>query len=306
MTTGSSATLRDLLPVSKDYSRFNREERNYAAILYHLLLKPGGLAKFLEILGHSSVDPAAAKLYFEYAHARDLWCEFGVVNKCIDSRNRGYHKAIVSLLQPPDRLELPPVTEVKRFNHFFHGPPPFQRTAPLEVTRASARQIQMPGRWSHTMFNEWERLGGRDFAERACRLKWAFNVKPDLVIQTSPDSAICVEIKVVSKEGNYSMGIAGSRFPMTQTEMQEYVLKTLLGYETQFVFLSRDGGIPEGEVAANGKSPRKDDMKELRWSEVFEALMPSRDSASSELDFVYEMTESAVLGARQRKARAQK
>jgi hypothetical protein len=139
------------------------------------------------------------------------------------------------------------------------------------------------------MFDDWRRLGGREFAERACRLKWAFNVKPDLVIQTSPASAICVEIKVDSKEGSYSMSRADSRFGMTQTGMQKYVLETLLGYKTEFVFLSRDGKVPKSDDLALGATPTRG----LEWAEVFRWLMPS--GSSDELPFVRVMTGSGVL-----------
>ena len=79
---------------------------------------------------------------------------------------------------------------------------------------------------------------------KTCIFKWAFNAKPDIVIHTSKDEAVCIEAKLKSSEGQYPQSgsekrIFGSRGLgyVRQTGLQRYLMQDLLGIETQFVFL---------------------------------------------------------------------
>ena len=83
----AAANLRSLLPLKQSdssdpvptYADYCREERNFAAILYARLLRPEGLQAFLaRIKGIGPIEyPEQAEVFFEYAHARDLWHRFG-------------------------------------------------------------------------------------------------------------------------------------------------------------------------------------------------------------------------------------
>ena len=60
------ANMRELVGITDGYWYFCREERNLAAILYHLLLCRDNLQRFCDAVGYRSrlADPA---VYFEYA-----------------------------------------------------------------------------------------------------------------------------------------------------------------------------------------------------------------------------------------------
>ena len=61
---------------SNPYYLFNREERNLAAIFYHVLLINNNLKKFLlKLQVDFPVIREEIGIYFEYAFLRDLWYE---------------------------------------------------------------------------------------------------------------------------------------------------------------------------------------------------------------------------------------
>src|SRR4051794_23561551 len=67
-------SIRDSLAFSDPYWKINREERNYAAILYSALLTPGNMERFLAHAGCSfPIVEGEMGAYFEYAFLRDLW-----------------------------------------------------------------------------------------------------------------------------------------------------------------------------------------------------------------------------------------
>src|SRR6478609_8481610 len=175
--------LRTLLGSTDDYEPLSREERNFAAIVHHLLLQPGNLTRFLRLVG--APDPTESErtaVFFEYAYLRDLW----------DSRAGDptlARAAILDWLSPPAQygLEGLPILE---WNTFFGASP-----------LASSVAIQNPGRWSISEFSR--HISEDDFFLRACMFKWAFNATPDLVIHTGKSSAVCIEAKLESGEGHY-------------------------------------------------------------------------------------------------------
>lgn len=67
--------IRNFLGFTGEYYSINREERNLAAILYHLLLLEGNLGIFLTLIGtsHTPDELSKCSIYFEYAYLRDLW-----------------------------------------------------------------------------------------------------------------------------------------------------------------------------------------------------------------------------------------
>jgi hypothetical protein len=108
----------------------------------------------------------------------------------------------------------------------------------------------------------------------ACRLKWAFRAKPDVVINVDNQHALCLELKLDSIEGTYPASGAERKllsdrnmygpggtftFPMHQTKLQRFLMTDLLGLECLFRFVTRSGAVkPEC----------------IPWSELLDALKP--------------------------------
>ena len=114
-------------------------------------------------------------IYFEYAYLRDLWYE-----RVKD--NQVARDLILELLDPPNRDELSGMS-VLDFNTYFGA-----------VPRASSEYIQSPGNWRIQRYRET--ITDDSFFWKTCRFKWGFNAKPDIVIHTSNDTAVCVEAEV--------------------------------------------------------------------------------------------------------------
>jgi len=239
--------LRTLLGSTDDYEPLSREERNFAAIVHHLLLQPGNLTRFLRLVG--APDPTESErtaVFFEYAYLRDLW----------DSRAGDptlARAAILDWLSPPAQygLEGLPILE---WNTFFGASP-----------LASSVAIQNPGRWSISEFSR--HISEDDFFLRACMFKWAFNATPDLVIHTGKSSAVCIEAKLESGEGHYPASAPDiAQFTrrglarVGQTEVLAYLMGQMLGFQTTYVFLVRS------------PAPTSDAHRIITWKECFAAF----------------------------------
>lgn len=156
-------------------------------------------------------------------------------------------------LEPPNRKELR-AASVAEFNAFFGAGP-----------RASSKYIQSPGTWSISRFKDTIRDNGPFL--KTCMFKWAFNAKPDIVIHTSRNAAVCIEAKLESGEGSYPTApnelaefkSRGLR-PVGQTALQKYLMEELLGIRTEFVFLV--------QAAGAGSATHHT----LRWRDAFSAL----------------------------------
>lgn len=261
--------LRRWLGVDEEYVNYCREERNFAAVLYHLLLDERRLGSFLRLIDQPAPDVAKVGVYFEYAHLRDLWARVAHQEGDAATRNQRYRKAIISMLGMSAADALP--TDCKAFNEFFIG----------EGSKAaSAKYIQMPSRWSDSQFRKWSGFDDdRAFAEKACKLKWAFNAKPDLVIDLGGDSVICIEAKLESGIGGYLAkgSTEDGCFRMSQTKLQEFILQDLLGYKTDFVIISK-------------KQDREPDLgwRRYAWHDVFEALLAAQPAYPHESRMVTE------------------
>ena len=283
--TTRTPNLRELLGITDEYVGYCREERNFAAVLYHLLLDTNRLRSFLaligqlEVAGRPPVNIDDVRIYFEYAHLRDLWAEVADKERKKDQSaeqalrvtNDRYRETIVSMLcMPVDlQLQLPSITA---FNAFFTGP---------RVRAASSRQIQMPSRWSDSQFDNWSKVGGDTFAKRACSLKWAFNAKPDLVLHLGADKAVCIEAKLESGAGAYQVKSDPNPegcFGMGQFELQEFILNDLLGYKTDFIIISKASNWQEGNSTRNWRS--------YSWQETYAELLKDKPSVDGESKMV--------------------
>jgi len=222
--TRKKASARSLLGWKDGYHAICREERNVAAIFYHLLLQGTNLRRFLDRVDCKlPIRTDEIAIYFEYAFLRDLW----------NARVRDVETArslILDLLVPSNADELRRMS-VLEVNEFFGA-----------VPVASREYIQMPGKWSIERFAG--HITDNDAFLRTCRFKWAFNAKPDIVIHTTHDTAVCVEAKIESGEGQYPTNrseIAEFKrrgIPLQkQTDLQTYILRELLGIEAEFIYL---------------------------------------------------------------------
>ena len=238
--------IRTLLNYKDGYYKINREERNLAAIFYHALLLGDNLKVFLDTIDCKfPVIDREMGIYFEYAYIRDLWNN-------IRQDNDFKRNLILDLLQPNNREELEKMS-VYDFNKFFGA-----------VRSLSTKYIASPGNWSIKYFSEYI----TDNAEflKVCKFKWCFNAKPDIVIHTSNDTAICIEAKFESSEGKYpSNDIEKEIFNkrdiaiVGQLSIQKKIMEELLGIQTEYIFLVQKKSITENHKA-------------WTWKEIFAHL----------------------------------
>ncbi len=308
-----ATNLRELLGVNASYATFNREERNYAALLYHFLMSSDeALKAFLTLFGQPVSDPLnGIEIYVEYAHARDLWFK-ARKPEAPRATNECYLRTIVALLghctevdvarllarklpveSGPSSIEamvdrLDDRDFILEFNKLFDGSP-----------KPSDKWIQMPGRWGKSMLKELrnEHLA---LCERAFELKWAFNAKADMVIHTGHNSALCVEMKFESPESNYTAHWLDTpdgrkdpknRYVMGQLRLQQIILQGLLGYTTNFALVSKFGPPTDDTSMQDRKNKRRRTgdpgqsqcdqtikIEHQSWRHVFDALIAADSS----------------------------
>lgn len=263
MRTGMQQTLRDTLGVTGQYVEYCREERNFVAVLYAQLLHQRRLASFLDALELDPTLAEGAKVYVEYAALRDMWYETKAQCRSLDELNARYRRAILLMLGPlGESLSLPEATQA--FNEFFLG------CGPRPVSK---EQIQMPSRWNDRLFVQWRDMAGGSLAlaERICLIKFAFNAKPDLVIELSDGSVVCIEAKLGSGVGRYTVKSeeAGHCMRSSQIHVQEFLFNELLQLKSHFVVLSgsKNVGLTDG-------------WKGINWQRAFDAVCRADDDRS--------------------------
>jgi hypothetical protein len=239
-------TLRASLDFKDGYFTINREERNLAAIFYHTLLINDNLKKFLSAIGcdHKIVEHETA-VYYEYAFIRDLWSKI--------QSNDIKRKFILDMLHPFNREKLERMS-VLEFNGYFG----------LVGRRSSSEFILSPSNWSIKHYDT--NISDNSEFLNACKFKWCFNAKPDIVINTSHDTAVCIEAKLGSGEGKYpSNEFEKSVFKkrglehVGQLSIQKKLMEEILGIKTDFIFLGVDGKEAHSH-------------KTLKWREAFNCL----------------------------------
>ncbi len=242
--TTSRPNIRTTVSFPHRYAAVCREERNYAALLYHALLLPGNLQAFLARLGCGDVKAEACALYFEYAFLRDLW---------FSTPDEASRRAILRNHLPIRDIEQISALPVRELNEAFgvRG-------------HASENYIQFPGSWAITRYAD-KGFDNDDFLA-ICRFKWAFNIKPDLVIELGPDRAVCIEAKVESGEGQYpstdkdkALFQARGIPYVGQLDLQRYMMDELLGMQTDFWYLVQRVGTPT-------------ETPTITWAEAFAEL----------------------------------
>lgn len=224
-----------------------REERNYAAILFAALCMPGNDKIFLSLCGINDPIDDEFGVYFEYAYLRDYWN--GLEDESDEKLNE-LKKRIIG-----ESLGIPGVSEI------LEGSDLVTINKKLGVSGiASKKYIQSPGRWT---LKGLDKFSDNDQFLKLCKFKWAFNIKPDIVIHLSKSRAICIEAKHESGEGQYpsskeekAIFSRRSLKSVGQLELQQYLMNELLGIQTDFVFIV-------------SKSKRTQQHKVMRWGDVF-------------------------------------
>lgn len=216
-------SIRKTINFSPNYSEINREERNYSAIFFTALCKPGNAEKFLMKCGFpSSVGPDFG-IYFEYSYLRDLWSNI---------HDEEVKRRVIQSHLPIQNVDRIFGMTLKEVNQMFGvaGEP-------------SVKFIEYPGKWAITKYNE-HFPDNKDFLN-ICLFKWSFNIKPDIVIHLDKDTAICIEAKYQSKEGSYPSSEPEKAIfrkrgldYIGQMELQKYMMEELLGFKTEFMFLA--------------------------------------------------------------------
>jgi len=236
--------IREITKLSPNYFEINREERNYAAILFAALCLPGNAERFLKYCGfNESIGPEFG-IYFEYSYLRDLWfkinnedLKFDILQQMLKIEN------ISNILNKP----------IKEINRYFgvSGKP-------------SSKFLQFPGKWSIRKFNN--NFPDNDDFLKICKFKWSFNIKPDIVIHLDKNRPICIEAKYESIEGSYpSSNVDKSIFNdrgisyVGQMELQKYMMEELLGFNADFMFLVF-------------KKEKSKTHKVISWGEAFSSV----------------------------------
>ena len=241
--------IRQIARFKKPYSQINREERNYAAILYSALLMKDNLHKFIAIIKSplKTINNDFG-VYFEYAFLRDIWYDIKGEEANDIKRNIVKEKLPISNIAEIHKLD------PFEFNKYFGV-----------VGKPSKDHIQFPGNWSIRKYQE-NIINDDDFV-KICRFKWSFNIKPDIVVHLNKDEAICIEAKHESGEGYYpSNNLEKNIFYkknngelVRQTELQRYMMEELLGIRTHFIFI----------VSKNNKS---ETHTTFHWNDILKEM----------------------------------
>ena len=127
--------IREYADITANYSCFNREERNFVAILYYLLLKPGNMEIFLKLVDKDiEIVQEQFGVYVEYSYLRDLWHKL----KGNDEK-RGLIRSFLDLRYGQEVFE----RSLVEFNGFFGATP-----------KPSEKYIQSPATWNLSRFAE--------------------------------------------------------------------------------------------------------------------------------------------------------
>jgi hypothetical protein len=201
---------------AKPYFKFDREERQLAAILFHLFQQPKNRKTILTIAGCDGGDWGIKDdqfgIYFDYSYLRDFWNV-----QLSDASNESKKQFVMKKLRicgATDKLISDVESwSVSNINQVFVGENHYLTEADEESSELShpdpvrshtidlSHHLQSPANWRLPAFAK--HIEDPHDLEAVCRLKWAFRVKPDLVIHTDLSHAVCIELKLESPEGSY-------------------------------------------------------------------------------------------------------
>ena len=267
--------------IDRGFYRIVREERHFCTILVQLLLqRNGNLEAFLNLANLKlsgaplATEGANAEIYTEFSMLRDDWNALGRDNDAKRAR-------ITDLLAGADMGghvgELP--ESVAELNEFFMGP----RGARI------VRDVAYPGSWSVSALADQLRGESAKFGD-LCRFKWAFNIKPDIVIVIPGSHPLCIEAKLESKEGQYPASsrdravfdemFGKGKGRVQQVKLQRFMFKKLLGVSCEFLTLG---------VRRVTSAHDPDQTPILTWREAFASL-----DLTDSLDYVKKIVDENV------------
>ena len=225
-------TIRSIIGTALPYSQICREERNYAAILYAALCDKDNVRALVQkcgVVGHFDQANTDFGIYFEYAYLRDLW-NSTLKNNDTKTANDIRKKIIAASFSDIEGIQ----TLLQ--NGSIHD----INKALVGGSKPSHQYIQSPGHWSVSNLREISEKND-DFFE-LCRFKWAFNIKPDIVIHLNAHQVICIEAKHESGQSKYPSSAkekeifkAAGMEPIGQLALQQYLMTNLLGLDARFV-----------------------------------------------------------------------
>ena len=268
--------------IDRGFYRFVREERHFCTILVQLLLAKGGnLEAFLNL---SNLKLEGTPLITDNAEGAEIYTEFSMLRdewKALGRDNDAKRARIIDLLGRAGMAghvgELP--ESVPELNEFFMGPPGAR----------TVRDVAYPGTWRVSA------LAGRfrdepDQFHDLCRFKWAFNIKPDIVIVIPGSSPLSIEAKLESGEGQYPASSADravfdDRFGkrqrhVQQVDLQRFMFKELLGVSCEFLTLG-------ARRVTSADDPNSTPF--VTWMEAFAAL-----DLTGSLDYVKRFVDENV------------
>jgi hypothetical protein len=239
--------IRRLSGENSEYYKLNREERNLCATLYHLLLENNNLKKFLTLID-CKYEVNEPEIYVEYAFIRDIWHKIKEQKTTPNSNQK--KKNIIMECFPSKRKDWEK-KDISGFNAVF-----------ISARAPSVKEIESPSNWNVKKLSETFENDKQEFLN-ACIFKWAFNAKPDMVIHTSQNTAICIECKLESGESTYPSNAEEKKIfdqlrlaRVKQTEVQEKIMK-LLGFDAQHINIAKQ------------KLPNENTFT---WKEIFSKL----------------------------------
>lgn len=284
-----------LFGANEAYYRFCREERQLCALLAHLLMQRCDNARRFLVLVEERLkglgqppylrldeDLTSLQVYVEFAFLRDLWFQINAETPhSLLERNLRKRALIAGLFRRLPTLE-PLVAagfpaSVPELNAMFMG------AAGLKVTQ----HIASPARWSVAALYKLVGLeaGAATDAQRAqfrdlCKLKWSFNIKPDMVLVLPDHPPLCIEAKLESVQGSnpsnakeldlFDQAFGDGKGRVGQIELQSFMFRVLLGCGSQSLFIGKSEQAVTIEVG-NGETIA---VPSLSWRKVFDSLDP--------------------------------
>jgi hypothetical protein len=258
----------------RPFLRFVREERLFCAVLARLLAQTGpNRFRFFALINPrlpvelqvSTAHLDDIEIYPEFSYLRDDWFAFGRDNRAKRDRIFSLFARVPTLvgLVSGDFPEM-----LAEFNGCFMG----------ERGLRIKNDIVYPGQWTTEaleLLSQRYTRGPGGFRD-LCRFKWAFNIKPDLVLVVPDARPICIEAKLESKEGSYPTGtsecvrfdnVVGPGRRVGQVERQQFMFSFLLGTPCQPVVI---GGRTSYQDQSTDE--RQTIVPFLSWGEVFGGL----------------------------------
>jgi hypothetical protein len=282
-----TASLQQALQLTDaDLVTLNQEERNASAVLYFLLMDPRYRHRLFAGLfpeAWKPFDVTQVQVFYAYALPQDLWQAHAQRQPDPEARNRERLQAIFDLLALPSlqlpafaadspedvlngRLQFGGYTGIAAFNAYFG------------IGSPSEEEVQYPGRWSLLgsrqrgflyRFPEgaWQELTPAQRAAhpffQLCCFKWAFGVRPELLLQVTPERAMVLEARRPAEEATYpasneelhtiAQRLLADRNRTDEVPRQRrlaaqrFMLERLLGMEAAFYYLTaQPEAVPEG------------------------------------------------------------